>query len=216
MAPWPGGGYHMVLDLNKEAPSIELSSQPMELKAVSQGTILYRFRLSVSDVERSVYEKLDFRMALHPSESIDFLLTRMLAFSLNFGEGLAFSAKGLGDPDDPCISSENPRGGKNLWIEIGSPSARRLHKAAKAANKVKVYTYRNPELLVREIYSEKVHNAEQIEIFSFVPEFLLELSGVLKRDNEWGIIRDQGAVIVSVGDSIYQGELNAHFFSSKG
>ncbi len=51
---------------------------------MSQGTVLYRFRLHLSDVDRSVYEELDFRLALHPSESLAFLLTRMLAYALNY------------------------------------------------------------------------------------------------------------------------------------
>lgn len=182
---------------------------------MSQGAVLYRFRLDLSDIERSVYEKLDFRLAQHKSESIPFLLTRAIAYALNVEEGLEFSAKGLGEPDDPCISSQDPKGGIGLWIEVGNPSARRLHKAAKAARRVKVYTYKNPELLLRELEAEKVHNAEQIEIFSLAEDFLAELEEALERDNEWSLVRDQGSLAVHVGEQSYEGSLHLHSLSGR-
>jgi uncharacterized protein YaeQ len=158
-------------------------------------------------VDRSVYEALDFRLALHPSESLSFLLTRMLAYALNIEPGLEFSPKGLGEPEDPCLSSEDPRGGKKLWIEVGNPSARRLHKAAKASKAVKVYTYKNPEPMIREIQAEKVHQGGGIEIFALAPDFLAELEALLDRDNAWSLLRDQGSLLITVGDQTIQGDL---------
>lgn len=174
---------------------------------MSQGSVLFRFQLDVSDVDRSFYEKLDFRLAQHASESLPFLLTRMLAYALSIEEGLAFSAKGLADPDEPCLSSEDPRGGKKLWIEVGNPSARRLHKAAKAAKLVKVFTYKNPDLLLREMEGEKIHKSEQIEIYALDPALLEHLAGVLERDNAWSIYRDQESLLVSAGESSFASEL---------
>src|ERR1700722_14698215 len=45
---------------------------------------LYRFKLSVSDVDRGVYEDLDFRVPMHPSENAAYLLSRVLAYALNY------------------------------------------------------------------------------------------------------------------------------------
>jgi uncharacterized protein YaeQ len=174
-------------------------------------THLYRFRFDLSDVDRSLYEQLDFRLAQHPSETVSFLLTRAIAFALNVEPGLDFSKEGLCEPDDPCISSPDPRGGLGLWIEVGNPSARRLHKAAKAAKRVKVYTYKNPESLLRELEKEKIHNLEQIEIYSLDTEFLGELEAMLERDNEWNLIRDQDSLMVSAGERSCQGTLARHF-----
>lgn len=177
---------------------------------MAQGAQLFRFRIELSDIDRSVYETLDFRLAQHPSESIPFLLTRAIAYSLNVEPGLEFSPQGLCEPDDPCISSEDPRGGKKLWIEVGNPSGRRLHKAAKASKLVKVYTYKNPEPLLREMVAEKVHNAERIEVFSLAEDFLAALEQVLERDNEWSLVHDQGSLLVSIGEETIQGGLGLH------
>ena len=80
---------------------------------------LHRFRLDLSDVDRGVYEKLDIRVARHPSESEPFLLSRVLAYALNYEADLSFSKEGLGTPDEPCLSISDPGGGFRLWIEIG-------------------------------------------------------------------------------------------------
>jgi len=177
---------------------------------MSPPVILYRFKIQLSDVERSKYEDLDFRLAMHPSESHAFLISRMFAFILNHQEGLEFSAKGLADPEEPCISMPSDRGGLALWLEVGSPSARRLHKAAKAAAQVKVYTYKNPEALLREIEAEGVHNAHKLEIFSLEPQFLSKLEEMLERENNWSIIHDEGSLNVSIGEECVAGELRRH------
>lgn len=172
---------------------------------------LFRFQLSLSDIDRGAYEELDFRLAMHPSESHAFLLTRMLAYALNVQPGLEFSAKGLAEPDEPCLSMPSDRGGLALWIEVGSPSARRLHKASKAAAQVKVYTYKNPEALLREIEAEGVHNAAKLEIFSLAPDFLEQLQARLAKDNSWAVIHNEGSLTVNIGEESMAGELRRHF-----
>lgn len=175
---------------------------------------LYRFQIELSDIPRGVYETLDFRVAQHPSEALPYMLTRVLAFALNTQEGLAFAPTGLHDPDAAAISIDSPNGGAELLIEIGSPSARKLHKATKTSRKVKVYTYKNPESLVSEIRAEKVHRAEEIEVFSIAPDFLAQLAEVLKRDNRWAILFDDGTISVQVGELSISGELAAHPYIS--
>jgi len=173
--------------------------------------MLYRFRIELSDMDRSRYETLDFRTALHPSESPISLVTRALAFALNSQEGLEFSPGGLSDPDAPALHIPNPHGGARLWIEIGNPSARKLHKASKACNEVKVYTYKNPELLLKEIASAHIHRVEELQIFSFDPRFLDRLVEGLDRENRWNVMHAEGSLIVSWGiDRVEQSELRSH------
>lgn len=173
-------------------------------------TSLYRFRIELSNVDQGIYQGLDFRLVLHPSETIAFLLTRMLAYAFNAQEGLKFSAEGLSNPDDPAISLEDPRGGLALWIEIGNPSARRLHKASKAAREVKVYTYKNPQPLLAEMRANNVHQAEKIEVFSLSEKFLSELEEALERDNTWSVLLSDGLITVGIDGETVEGELGRH------
>lgn len=171
---------------------------------------LYRFRIDLSDVDRGVYESLDFRAAMHPSETPDFLLTRVLAYALNFQEGIEFAPGGLSDTDGPAIRALNLTGGLKLWIEVGNPSARKLHKGSKAAPEVKVYTYKDPTPLMRELSAADIHRSGQIAIFSVAPKFLNELILCLERDNSWSLIQTEGSVTLSVGAATLQTEFTRH------
>lgn len=168
---------------------------------------LYRFRIDLSDVDRGIYESLDFRLAQHPSESSDYLLSRAFAFALSWREGLEFSAKGLADPDSPAIHARSMGGSTELWIEIGNPSARKLHKAAKASDQVQVYTYKDPQQIVQEARTEKVHRGDEIEVFSFSPAFLRNLAGCLEKDNRLVLMRNEGSLTVTWGDHTEESEL---------
>lgn len=171
-------------------------------------TTLYRFQLELSDINRGVYETLDFRVAQHPSEHLPYLLTRVLAYALNFQEGLAFSATGLHDPDEAALSIPAQHGGHKLIIEIGSPSARKLHKASKLAAQVRVYNYKNPELMLRELRAETIYRAEEIEFFSLPALFLEELALWLKRDNKWGLLVDDNSLTLQFGEQSLSTELS--------
>ncbi len=168
---------------------------------------LYRFRIELSNVDQGIYQGLDFRLVLHPSETHAFLLTRMLAYALNAEEGLEFSPAGLSDPEIPAISKADPRGGLSLWIEIGNPSARRIHKATKAARRVMIYTYKNPEPLLSEIRGGNVFQPERIEVFALGEEFLSELESYLERDNSWSVLLSDGMLTVGIDGETVQGDL---------
>lgn len=175
---------------------------------------LYRFKIDLSDVDRDLYTALDFRVAMHPSESVPFLVTRVIAFALNVNPdqvpGLEFQPGGLSDSDEPCLFVRNPNGGMSLWIEIGNPGARKLHKAAKAAARVRVYTYKDPTLIQKEAAQEHIHKADEIDIFSFAPGFLDAVGKTLERENRWSFMVNDGAITLTIGDRVFASELVLH------
>ncbi len=173
-------------------------------------TTLYRFRIDLSDVDRGVYETFDLRVPMHPSEAMPYLLTRILAYALNFCEGIEFSPGGLSDPDLPCIRANSLTGETILWIEVGNPSARKVHRAAKAAKKVKVYTYKDTTSMLVELRSTPIHRSSEIELYSFASSFLKKLEGMLSRDNRWTLMAMDGAVTVSLGNDSIVGEIIRH------
>ena len=170
---------------------------------------LYRFRIDLTDIDRGLYERLDFRVALHPSESEIFLVTRILAYALNAAPDLQFSKEGLHNPDDPPISIVDPGGGYKLWIEIGSPSTKKLHKATKSAERVLVYTYKNPQLLIAELHQAKIYQPERMELFSFSDGLLEPLAAALVKDNAWNLIHNEGSLMIQIGDETIEGEVQS-------
>ncbi|HEU4533608.1 MAG TPA: YaeQ family protein, partial [Polyangiaceae bacterium] len=107
---------------------------------------MYHLRIELSDVDRGVYEQLDLRLAKHPSENARYLFTRTIAYCLCYEEGIAFS-RGLAASEEPAVWVKTPDGRLALSIEVGSPSAERLHKASKASERLVVFTHYDPALL---------------------------------------------------------------------
>ncbi len=63
----------------------------------------YNFEIDLADADRSVYESLALRVARHPSETEEYLVTRVLVYAMEHTEGIAFSTGGLSDPDEPAL-----------------------------------------------------------------------------------------------------------------
>lgn len=173
-------------------------------------SVLYRFHIDFSDIDQGIYKTFDLRLAMHPSESHAYLLTRLFAFVLNDREWLKFSPEGLSDPEVPAIQAVTPGGDILLWIEVGNPGARKLHKASKAARQVLIYTYKDPEPLLKEIRGNKVHQAERIGITSIDAGFLERLAPRLGRTNQWGILHQEGVLTVTLGEAAETCELRSH------
>ena len=111
-----------------------------------------------------MYETLAVQAARHPSESEERLVARVLAYALEYVDGIAFSSGGVSDPGEPAIAVRDLTGTMRVWIDVGTPDAARLHKAAKATPRVVVYTHKNPERLVANLKGERIHRAEDVEI----------------------------------------------------
>ena len=165
---------------------------------------LYRFKIELSDMEKSNYHSLDLRIAQHPSETMAYLFTRVIAFALSFEEGIEFSPDGLNNPEGPTIRTLNhSRGTSNdvkLWIEIGNPSERKMHKASKASEKLRIYTYKDPQVLMNEISKHDIYKKDQIEVYSIDPYFLKKLETVVKKENRWTLIFNDGTMMLN-GDN---------------
>lgn len=141
---------------------------------------IHHFAIQLSDVDRNVYESIAVKVARHPSETEEYLLTRVLAYCMEFTEGISFSA-GLSEPDAPAISVRDLTGAVRAWIEIGAPDAARLHKASKAAPRVAVYTHKVPAQFLRQLAGEHIHRAEALELYAVDRDLLAELSLRLER-----------------------------------
>ena len=86
------------------------------------GATVYNFKIELADSDRAVYAPLDLRVARHPSETEEHLLTRVLAYCLEYTEGITLS-NGLADPDQPAISVRDLTGALRVWIDVGAPEA---------------------------------------------------------------------------------------------
>lgn len=171
---------------------------------------IYNFAVELADVDRGVYETLAIRAALHPSETEDFLLTRVLAYCLEYEDGIAFSKGGVSDSDEPPLWMREPDGRVKLWVEIGAPDAARLHKAAKTAERVAVYTHKDPASLLRRLAGERIHRAEEIPIYGIDRRLLSDLSELLDRRMAIHVSVTGRQLYLDVGGKSLTGEITEH------
>lgn len=171
---------------------------------------VYNLDVSLSDVDRGVYESLALRVALHPSETLEYMLTRVLAYCLQYEEGITFSRGGVSDPDEPPVRIVDPTGRITAWIEIGAPDAERLNKAAKAADRVAVYTHKNPATLLRQLAGRRIHRAAGIPIYAFDRGLIEEASQLLDRRTAIDLSVTGGQLYLSLGDRSFAGAVTEH------
>ena len=101
---------------------------------------IYKFALSISDLNRDFYDSMQLTVAQHPSENAERMMVRVLAYCLDACEGLAFT-KGLSTPETPDLWAKSLDDQINLWVEVGEPAADKIKKATRLAKEVKVYTF---------------------------------------------------------------------------
>ena len=166
---------------------------------------MYHLQVALSDVDRGVYEPLDMRLARHPSESVRYLMTRTLAYCLSYEDGITFSKGGLSSASDPPITVVDPTGLLLAWIDIGSPSAERLHKASKAAPRVALFTAADLVTLRREAATRPIHRLEEIEVWRFEPAFLDALGEKVDRNTKLELVRNEGQLYVTIDGAVLEG-----------
>ena len=91
-------------------------------------------------MDRHVYGDYNLTLALHPSETIERMMVRILAFCYSAAENLTF-AKGLSSQEEPDLWHKHDDGRILEWIEVGQPMPDRLKKASSQSMAVKVFAY---------------------------------------------------------------------------
>jgi uncharacterized protein YaeQ len=135
------------------------------------------------------------------------LLTRTLAYCLSFEEGISWSKGGVSSADEPAIAVRDAAGALRVWIDIGAPSAERLHKATKAAERVVLYTHVDPRTLRREAASRAIHRVSDIEVWRVDPELLDKVEAVVDRNAQIVLTRNEGHLYLAIGKTAIEGRL---------
>jgi uncharacterized protein YaeQ len=147
---------------------------------VALSSTIYNVSVELNDIDRGVYESLALRLAMHPSETMEYMVTRLLAYCLEYTEGIEMTT-GLSDGDEPAIVVRDLTGKVTGWIEVGLPDADRLHRASKLASRVAVYTHREMRILLGQLEGRRIHRADEIPIYSFAGNFIRDLAEKFER-----------------------------------
>ncbi len=141
---------------------------------------LHVFTIQLADMDRGVYADFELRVAQQPSETAEFMLVRVLAYCLEYTEGIELT-EGVAAVDEPAVLVRDLTGRITAWIEVGAPDAERVHRGSKLAGRAAVYTHRDPQQLLAQYAGRKIHRADELPVYSFGREFLSVAAGKLKR-----------------------------------
>ena len=155
--------------------------------------IIYKLRITLSDIDRNYYDTLNLTIAQHPSETLERMMVRVLAFCINSQEQLAFT-KGLCAVDEPDIWVHTLDNQITLWIDVGEPAVDRIKKATRLSQTVKVYSF-NSKSNVWWDQGRAKFNELAASIFQFQWESVQALAALVQRTMDLSI--------TITGDSAY-------------
>ena len=168
---------------------------------------IHLFDIDLADCDRRVYE-IAGRCAwrgIRPNRRITYV-TRVLAYALEYAPGIEFS-RGLSDPEEPAIAIRDPTGALEAWIDVGSPDAARLHKAAKAAPRVAVYMHKDPSQYLARLEGARIHRAAAIALWSVDRAVLSALVTHLDRRVAFSLAVTERELFVAIGAVTITGAL---------
>ncbi len=154
---------------------------------------IFKFKISLSDLNRNYYDTLNLTVAQHPSETAERMMVRVLAFCLNAQEHLEFT-QGLSAIDQPDVWMHSFDGQLALWIDVGEPAVDRIKKATRIAKTVKVYSF-NSKSNVWWNQGEDQFNKHAVAVYQFDWENIRALAALLQRTMDLSI--------TITGDSAY-------------
>ena len=165
---------------------------------MAHSATIYHFDVDLADNDRHVYESLALRVARHPSESEEYLVTRLLAYLLEYRAGIEFS-RGIANPEEPAIAVRDLTGAITTWIDVGTPDAARLHRASKAAARVVVYTHRDSAQFLQQLAGAAIHRADELELYAIDRALIGDLVIRLERRVAFSIAISDRELYVSIG-----------------
>ena len=99
---------------------------------------LYDFQVCLSHVDRGIDQpQLGMKVARHPSETMQRLWLRVLAYCWLWEERMTFG-KGLSEPDSPDLECRDYTGQLTHWVRVGKADPLKLQRVVDQNSQAKV------------------------------------------------------------------------------
>ena len=165
---------------------------------MAETATVYQFTIDLADMDRGVYETLALRVARHPSETVEYMVVRVLAYCLEYQEGIAFT-EGLSSGDEPALVVRDLTGRLLAWIDVGLPDGERLHRGSKQAARVAVYTHRDARQLLAQLDGVRIHRGAEIPIRAFRRAVIDAVAALIERRTSMAVSVSDGEVMLAIG-----------------
>ena len=169
---------------------------------MAQNASIYKVELSVSDMDRHYYETHKLTLAKHPSETVERLMVRIIAFALNAHERLEMT-NGISTDGEPDIWQKSLSGELDVWVALGLPSEKLIRQSCSKAGKVIIYPYGGR---IADLWWDKVKTStrrfENLQVIGLSEQDTDTLTKLATRSMKLQVNIQDGDVMVSIGDSI--------------
>jgi uncharacterized protein YaeQ len=174
---------------------------------------IHGFEIELADIDRGVYETLSLRLARQPSETLEYMLTRLLAYCLEYTEGIEMT-EGVASGSEPAVLVRDLTGRVTSWIEVGMPDAPRVHRGSKFAGRVALYTHRDVARVLAELDGKKVHRATEIPVYAFGQGFVEQVAAGLERRAVVSVSVTERQLYLDVNGRTFNTTISEHHFAS--
>lgn len=147
---------------------------------------IYKLRIAISDLNKDYYDSVNLTIALHPSETLERMMARAVAFCLNAQENLSFT-KGLSMVEEPDIWVKTLDDQVSLWIDVGEPAPDRVKKSSRLAPCVKVYSFNSKSDTWWEQSKSKVQKFKNVEYYQLDWQQIQVLATFAERTMDWSV-----------------------------
>lgn len=170
----------------------------MALKAT-----IYKADLQIADMDRHYYADHQLTLAQHPSETIERLMVRILAFARFADEQLSFT-KDLFETDEPALWQKDLTGQLEKWIEVGLPDENKVKKASARCRELAIIVYGTQ---VDEWWNRnsKIKNLNNVSVWQLSIATTQAIQALCERtmqlqlniiDGEWTLSSDKGSISI--------------------
>ncbi len=177
---------------------------------MSQAPTLHDFEVDYSDADRGLTTQLRLRTARHPSETLERVWLRVLAYCWKYEERLAFGP-GLSDTEAPDLLATDLTGQLTRWIRVGKGSAEKVQKVLDRNPGARVTVLFESELrleqFLAEAREERLTRLGAAELAALEPALLTALAQADVRRHKVQITFVGERFYVTRGDETLEGGL---------
>ena len=162
---------------------------------------VFKANIQVSDMDRSHYQGYDLTLALHPSETEERMMVRLMAFALladekTGDEQLAF-CKGISTDEEPDLWQKTLSDEITLWVDLGQPEEKRLRKACGRGQKVIIVNYNDKSDIWWQQNQGKLSRFDNLSVLKFPESQVNELEKLCQRSMQLNVTIQDGEMWVS-------------------
>lgn len=170
---------------------------------MARGATIYRVQLELSHIDRDVYAELQLTLARHPSETLERMVTRLLAYGLRYDEGLEFG-RGVSATDEPDLWRREGDGRVLEWIEVGQPDSKRLIKASRQSGRCQLFVFGPGADRWRKAQLDGMKIPDNLGVACIENEFVDSLAARVDRQIRWSMTVSEGTIFLTSGDASFE------------